>query len=70
MTTFKIKDRVTTPNGNGKIITLPIGFGSIYAVLHDNGRASTYDAKDLKPEETCHPDAYHPETPITTILPN
>lgn len=46
---FKRNDNVNTPNGPGRIITLPIGRdGTIYLVLHPDKRAATYEAKELQ----------------------
>jgi len=48
MHTFKRNDIVETPDGNGRVITLPIGkYSQDYLVLFGNGRAATYPEKDL-----------------------
>lgn len=39
---FKINDRVQTPNGPGRIISLPIGNSPYYTVLHDDRQAAVY----------------------------
>ena len=63
---MKRNDQVMTPDGPGRIITLPTAKSSpTYVVLRPDGRAATYDAKQLAPVEV---DPCPPPTPTT--LPN
>lgn len=63
--TYKRNDQVMTPNGPGRVITLPIGkYSETYLILFATGQAATYEAKELRPVEveTCQP-------PTPTTLP-
>jgi hypothetical protein len=46
---YKMNDQVQTPNGPGKVISLPIGKSEYYTVLHYTGRAGLYPVNQLKP---------------------
>lgn len=44
---FKVNDRVQTPNGPGKIISIPVGQSPYYTVLHDSRQAAVYHKSAL-----------------------
>jgi len=45
---IKMNDQVQTPNGPGKIISIPVGKSKYYTVLHETNQAAVYHVSAIQ----------------------